>query len=297
MKKRKLVGILLAVLTVVTFFYFKDKFAYGDFRYYIYQYATLAEAFLCIWCFVPYKKVENLQKNKEKKLSKRTLLSLIFTLIAIPVTIFAGIYLLGDRKYYFISLMIIFETIIPFAVSFEDKKPSSRELVIISVLCALGVAGRCAFVGLPQFKPVLALVIISGVCFGGETGFLVGAVTAFVSNFFFSQGNWTPWQMFCFGIVGFVTGIVFDKGLLKTNRITLSVFGFLATMIIYGGIINFGNVLMYMPYPDKEAILLSYSMAFNLDLIHAFSTAFFLWYLSEPMIEKLDRVKNKYGLL
>lgn len=64
---------------------------------------------------------------------------------------------------------------------------------------------------LPQFKPVAAIVIISGVAFGGETGFLVGAITAFVSNFFFGQGPWTPWQMFSFGIIGFLAGIMFQK--------------------------------------------------------------------------------------
>ena len=74
---------------------------------------------------------------------------------------------------------------IPFGFAFENRKPKARELVIISALCAIGVAGRTAFFMLPQFKPVAAIVIISGVAFGGETGFLVGAITAFVSNFFF----------------------------------------------------------------------------------------------------------------
>ena len=99
---------------------------------------------------------------------------------------------------------------IPFAFAFENRKPKARELVIISSLCAIGVVGRTAFFMLPQFKPVAAIVIISGVAFGGETGFLVGAITAFVSNFFFGQGPWTPWQMFSFGIIGFLAGIMFQ---------------------------------------------------------------------------------------
>ena len=70
------------------------------------------------------------------------------------------------------------------------------------------------FAPFPQFKPVAAMVIITGVTLGGESGFLVGAIGAFVSNFYFSQGPWTPWQMFSFGIIGFVAGVIFQKGIL-----------------------------------------------------------------------------------
>lgn len=90
--------------------------------------------------------------------------------------------------------------------------------MLIAVLCALGVAGRAAFFMLPQFKPVMALTIISGVALGGETGFLVGAVTMLVSNILFSQGAWTPFQMFCMGIIGFLAGVLFRKGLLRRSR-------------------------------------------------------------------------------
>ena len=89
---------------------------------------------------------------------------------------------------------------LPFFFLFENRRPQARELVVIAVLCAIGVAGRAAFFMVPQFKPVAAVVILAGVCFGAESGFLVGAMTAFVSNFFFGQGPWTPWQMFAFGL-------------------------------------------------------------------------------------------------
>ena len=64
---------------------------------------------------------------------------------------------------------------------------------------------------LPQFKPVLALTIIAGVAFGGEVGFLVGAMTMLTSNMIFGQGPWTPWQMFAMGIIGFLAGVLFKK--------------------------------------------------------------------------------------
>ena len=180
---------------------------------------------------------------------------------------------------------------------FESRKPKARELVVISVLCAIAVAGRSAFFMLPQFKPVIALVIISGVAFGGETGFLVGAVTGFVSNFFFGQGPWTPWQMFAFGIIGFLAGILFKKGFLRKTKEALCIFGFLTTLIVYGGIMNPASVIMIQTKITWKMLTYAYISGFALDLIHSVSTAFFLWFIAEPMLEKLERIKIKYGLV
>ena len=206
-------------------------------------------------------------------------------------------YFFGDRKYYFISLLIILETMIPFCMAFEWAKPKARELIVISVLCAIAVAGRAAFFSLPQFKPVVAIVIITGVCFGAETGFLVGSITGFVSNFFYGQGPWTPWQMFAFGIIGFMAGILFKKGLLRKTKASLCIFGFAATLVIYGGIMNPASVIMYQNKITWQMIISAYMVGVPLDLIHSLSTAFFLWFIAEPMIEKLERVKIKYGII
>lgn len=233
----------------------------------------------------------------DKSVGKRTLLAAIFILLIIPVTILAGVFLLNDRKYYFISLLIISYTILPFIMVFESRKPKAREIIVISVLAAIAVAGRAAFFMLPQFKPVVAVVIISGVCFGAESGFLVGAVTGFVSNFFFGQGPWTPWQMFCFGIIGFLAGILYKKGILKKTRLPLCVYGGLSTFIIYGGIINIGSLLMFTSQFSLKALLATYASGFWFDIVHAASTVFFLSVISQPMIEKLDRIKIKYGLI
>ena len=235
--------------------------------------------------------------KSDRKLTKRTLTSAFLILLLIPLTIYIGFFFLEARKYYFISLLIMIETFIPFLMVFEKRKPKARELVVISVLCALAVAGRTAFFALPQFKPVVALVIIAGVCFGGETGFLVGSVTGFVSNFFFGQGPWTPWQMFAFGIIGFIAGVLFKKGFLRRTKISLCLFGFFATFFIYGGIMNPASIIMWQTKITWEMLLSAYITGIPLDLIHAFSTVFFLWFVSEPMIEKLERIKIKYGLI
>jgi energy-coupling factor transport system ATP-binding protein len=233
----------------------------------------------------------------KRKLSKRTIAAAAMILVAIPVTIYAGTYFFGDRRYYFISLLIILETMLPFALVFESRKPQARELVVLAVLCAIAVAGRAAFFMLPQFKPVAALIIIAGVAFGGEAGFLVGAMTGFVSNFFFGQGPWTPYQMFAFGVIGFLAGVLFRKGLLRRNPISLCVFGAISTIIIYGGIMNPSFVMIYQgAAPTKEMLLAAYLQGIPFDLVHAAATVTFLALISRPMLEKLDRIKIKYGL-
>ena len=232
-----------------------------------------------------------------RKLSRRTLAAAIMILIAIPLTLYVGIFYLGDRNYYFISMLIILETMLPFMLVFERRKPQARELVVIAVLCGIGVAGRTAFFMLPQFKPVVAIVIIAGVAFGGEAGFLVGAITGFVSNMFFGQGPWTPWQMFAFGIIGFLAGVLFKKGLLLRSKLSLCVFGGLATFLIYGGLMNPAMVLMLQNEPTKAMFLAAYLQGIPFDLVHAFATVVFLYVAARPMLEKLDRIKVKYGLI
>ncbi|MBQ2696426.1 MAG: ATP-binding cassette domain-containing protein [Clostridia bacterium] len=237
------------------------------------------------------------QAKTNRRLGKRTWVATLLVLFIMPLTIYVGIRFLGGRKYYFISLLLILETILPFCMVFESRKPRARELVVISVLCAISVAGRSAFFMLPQFKPVAALVILSGVCFGGETGFLVGAVTGFVSNFFFGQGPWTPWQMFALGMIGFLAGILFKKGMLRKTKLSLSVFGFLAAFIVYGGIMNPSSVIQMQAKPTLKMFIAAYISGAPFDLVHGVSTAFFLWFISEAMIDKLERIKIKYGLI
>ena len=186
----------------------------------------------------------------------------------------------------------------PFVLIFEGRKPKARELVTIAVLCAIGIAGRSLFFMLPQFKPVLALTIIAGVAFGGEAGFLVGAVTMLLSNMLFSQGPWTPWQMFAMGIIGFLAGVLFKKGLLRRSRLSLAIFGAFTAVIIYGGIMNPAAAFTFAPQSVTLKTLTAYYISgLPMDLVHGFGTALFIMLAAEPMLEKMDRIKVKYGLV
>ena len=237
------------------------------------------------------------QRFMTGRLSTRTKATILLSLLLMPLTVWAGLRFGGGRKYMLVSFAIILETMLPFFLVFEGRKPQARELVILSVLSALAIGGRAVFFALPGFKPVAAMVILTGVAFGAEAGFMVGAMTMFCSNVLFGQGPWTPWQMCAIGIIGLVSGVLFRKGLLHRDRFSLSVFGGLVTFLIYGGIMNPASVLMYQPDPNWQMILTAYITGVPADTIHALSTVLFLWFLSEPMLEKLDRVKVKYGLI
>ncbi len=230
------------------------------------------------------------------KLKKRTWAAVIGILL-IPAIIAFGVIVLEDRSYYFVSLLILAVTMLPFLLVFEHRKPMARELVLLATLSALAVAGRVAFFMLPQFKPVVAIVILTAVTLGPEAGFLVGAVSGFVSNFFFGQGPWTPWQMFSFGIVGFLAGILAVRGILPKKRWALCLYGGIATVVIYGGIMNFSSAILFGGKLTVKSLLAIYASGVPFDLIHGASTVIFLFFLANPMMEKIGRVQKKYGLL
>ena len=231
-----------------------------------------------------------------RPLSGRTKLASVLSLLLVPLTIFIGIVYLDKKSYGVISLLVLLECMAPFALIFEGRKPKARELVLIAALCALAVAGGAALFMLPGFKPVAALVILSGVAFGGETGFLVGAMSMLTSNVLFGQGPWTPFQMFAMGLIGFLAGVSFQKGLLRAGRAPLAIFGAVSVVLVYGGIMNPASAILYQPNLSLSVLKAYYLTGFPFDLVHAAATALFLWFGAEPMLEKLERVKRKYGL-
>ena len=113
----------------------------------------------------------------------------------------------GIVNYYLVSTLALLLSLAAFFLSYERKKPTAQELVLLAVLCAVAVVGRMAFAAVPFFKPAAAIVILTGIAFGGQAGCLCGAASMLVSNFFFGQGAWTPWQMLAFGVAGLLAGV------------------------------------------------------------------------------------------
>lgn len=241
--------------------------------------------------------------RSDRNMGRRTRASIVLILIAIPLVIFFGIFFLNDRSSVFIGVCIICLAMLPFAMVFEDRRPQARELLVIAVMAGIAVAGRMAFFMLPQFKPVCAVVIIAGVGLGAEAGFLTGAVSGFVSNFFFGQGPWTPWQMFAYGIIGFIAGLLFHRAVwfahakVSTRKIVQCIYGGVAAVGIYGFLMDASSVLNFSTGFSWEMLLAKLVSGLPFNLIHGVSTVIFLWVLAEPMEKKLERIKKKYGIL
>ncbi len=295
-KKSIITGCIFLALFLLTQIFFGEYFA--GWKNHVVNIISLILVSLSLMQFFPQKEIKVIKVIKDNKPGGISLiLACVATIILIPLTLYIGTAIFENKKYYFTSLLVIAEAFLPFIFLFEKRKPSARELVIISVLAALAVAGRSAFFMVASFKPVLALIIITGIAFGGETGFLVGAVTAFVSNFFFGHGAWTPWQMFALAISGFLAGVIFDSGVIRKTRLSLGLFGAFTAIFIYGIIVNTGSIFTMYTEINREMIISAYLLGIPLDAIHAASTFIFLWFISDPMLAKLERIKLKYGLI
>lgn len=237
------------------------------------------------------------EADEKKRRLIRRIVSAVLILVFVPSVVLIGMLEWHDRKYYIVSVLIILFSMAPFFLVFEKRRPRARELTLIAVMVALGVAGRAAFYMLPQFKPIAAIVIIAGVSLGCEAGFITGALTAFVSNMFFGQGPWTPWQMFALGLIGFLSGILFnDQIKTKWKLFLLCAFGALATVGIYGQIMDTAFVFMAGQNVTWEMILAAYASGLPMNLIFAAATVFFLLVLTKPLLNKLGRIKKKHGV-
>ena len=264
------------------------------------QYALLL-GLLVVFAAATYRKAPPrrsvLRPAGKERLPKRTVWTVIAVCLLIPVTLVLGFRFWDTKNYYVLSLLVLAEAMAPFFLIFEGRKPRARELVMIAVLCALNIAGRAALFMLPEFKPVVAMTILAGVSMGAESGFLVGAMTMLCSNMIFGQGPWTPWQMFAMGLCGLLGGVLFHNGPLRRSRLSLSVFGVLCAVVIYGGIMNPSTALIWAQELNWKVLLGYYLTGVPWDLVRGAATALFLWFAAEPMLEKLERIQIKYGLL
>ena len=228
-------------------------------------------------------------------MKKSNIATLAVFFVLIPLTLFFGSQLSG-RSYYITGTLIIVELMIPFFMAFEGRKPQARELVIIAVMCALAIAGRVV-IPLPNFKAIFAIIIITGIAFGPEAGFMVGAVSAFASNFFYGQGPFTPWQMFAYGAGGMLAGFLFRRNWLPRKNWVMAVFGFCTVLLWMGPLLDSSHLFLMMPKITWAAIVTVLVSGFYVNVSQAICTALVLFLLGNAILEKLDRVKIKYGLI
>lgn len=231
---------------------------------------------------------------QDKRLSRYTKVIRIMLIILLPLLLVLST-LSGDKNYGLLSVIFMIVAMVPFFLRFEKRRPEARELVVIAVMAALAALGRVAFAPIPNFKPTSAIIIITAMAFGPEAGFLTGATAAVASNLFFGQGPWTPWQMFCWGMIGFVAGVLRNAGFLK-GRFSLSIYGLLSGFA-FGWVMNLWFIIGFINPITWQAIVAAYISSFWFDFTHAVSTLIFLLVLAKPWLKKLDRIKVKFGLM
>ncbi len=305
--------------------------------------------------------------ERARAVKKRTGVSALLIFLVLPVVIVMGTVLFGMEHYMALSLLVIICIMVPFFMVFERRKPKAREIVLVAMMAAITAAAHMVFHVTVPLQIGTAMVVIAGISMGPEAGFLVGALARFVCNFYMGQGPWTPWQMFCWGLLGFLAGLTFNKvdiyekterlksrnfqvilgpvlcvvfaevlayvsyllapngetvfggwrvyafGLLglvagvllqrkrmPVDTITITVFTFFTTVILYGGIMNF-SVMVTMPgYIEQEfswtALQALYISGLPYDLTHAGAAALCIFIIGDPMIRKIERIKIKYGI-
>ena len=227
---------------------------------------------------------------------KRTkLISALIFLVVAPATLILGSKLPG-RWYYFTGTLLVAELMLPFFLSFEGRRPQARELVLLAVMCALAVAARVA-IPIPNFKAIYAVIMIAGIAFGPESGFLVGAISALASNFFLTQGPYTPWQMMSYGVGGLLAGILFRRGRLPRKPLIMAAVGFVLVVLVMGPLLDTCTLFLAPVTIRWKTVLAIYGSGFAVNLSLAVSTCISMFLLGRPLLEKLDRIQVKYGLL
>ena len=227
---------------------------------------------------------------------KSTLFSLLAIFVLIPLTLFLGTQVKG-RWYYLISTLIIIELMLPFFLRFEARRPQARELVILTVMAALAAVSRVVFAFSPYLKTITGIIMITGIAFGPEAGFLTGAVAAFASNFFFSQGPWTPWQLFAYGFGGFFAGLIFHHHRSWANPWILAPFGFCTILFLVGPMLDSCTVFTVLSKFTAKNVLAVYAAGIGYNVTHGIGAALTLFFVSRPLLRKLDRLQTKYGIL
>lgn len=88
----------------------------------------------------------------------------------------------------------------------QGEAVKSRQVALLGVLVAINSVLRFIEIAIPGpggFTPIFFLIIMTGVVFGGRFGFLMGALTLFVSALITGGvGPWLPGQMFTAGWMG-----------------------------------------------------------------------------------------------
>jgi energy-coupling factor transport system substrate-specific component len=191
------------------------------------------------------------------------------------------------------SFLILAAVLLAGFAWYERSRPPAQVVALVAALAALAIAGRIAFAAFPNVKPTTDIVVFAGYALGGAPGFAVGALTALVSNFWFGQGPWTPWQMAGWGMCGLLGAALAVLGGRNVGRLTLAaVCGFAG--VAYGALLNFSLMATYGGDLSLEHFLLLESRAVPFDAAHAIGNVAFALVAGPAMIRMLSRFRERF---
>lgn len=220
-------------------------------------------------------------------------------LLAVPMAMASAMFA-GIEQTALLMLAVVVLVLAIFFAGFEASRPALRQIMPTLTLAALAAAGRILFGPIPDFKPVSAIAIIAGATLGHRNGFMVGALAALTSNFFFGQGMWTPWQMYAWGMVGYAGGALARAGAFDradgTVRMPALVAAGFASGMLYGAIINVYDIVGFVQPLTWVGAVARLATAVPFDAVHGLSTSLFLAVLYRPWCHRINRVVRKYGL-
>lgn len=219
---------------------------------------------------------------------------LVSVSILIVILLVASIVLFQYKAYLLLSFLIIGCIMLPMFARFEMREIGGREIVMLAMLAAIAAVGRVPFAGLPSVQPTTFVIIMVGLVFGAESGFLVGAVAAIVSNIFLGQGPWTPWQMYAWGMIGMTAGLLRNTWWMS-KLWGKCLFGFVWGYL-FGWFMNIWIVVGNLESFSWEFFVGIYVASIYFDLAHALSNVFFLLVFGVSWMRILERFKKKYGL-
>lgn len=226
----------------------------------------------------------------------KKIINILIYFLVIPLVIYLG-FILFDRKLYNLgSLLIVIIALIPFFISFEKKQSSLEKTVLIAAFSAIAAISRIIFNVvpiLPGFNPATAIIILIGISFGKDTGFMVGALTALISNNYISHGPWTPFQMFSWGIIGYFSGVF--SFLLKKNKVILVVFGIIAG-IVFSVLMDFYTVISYDNSISIKRFITVLGLSLPFTLTYVVANILFLLLFSSFFLKRMERIIKKYEI-
>ena len=322
---------------------------------------------------VSHRCVDPGQRIREKH--KMRCISALFLAVGMALMLFVCAGVWQGKNYLLAGILMLLFLFGVVVLNFEKRKPRAREIVLLSTMTGLSVAANELCSHTIPLHGGTAMVVISGIALGPETGFFVGALSRFVCNFFSGQGPWTPWQMVSWGLMGYLAGLCFntirvrgrleeetlavrfslkkntsfrllagplaaiaggeilgyllyvwtgvqgetfwgwrvyvfgflglDFGMvlqrkkLPVDPVTTSVFVFLITVLVYGGIMNFAAMLMTSQSGGEvsvEALKVLYVTGLPYDLMHGAGAALCMFFAGDVILQKLQRIQIKFGI-